>query len=142
MGLPPRPGMEQLREHRERPDAVVVACEAGGDVGVIEMINSLLAERGRCGLPARDSRRPWAAHSRIVAYRGNGRPDCRPPRHGSRPVPVVSGESSRMRCCTSRTCTNVFLDLSRNRSRRYCATRTCGNRLHVAAYRARKAADG
>ncbi|WP_242644309.1 CGNR zinc finger domain-containing protein, partial [Streptomyces laculatispora] len=25
-----------------------------------------------------------------------------------------------------------------NRSRRYCSSRTCGNRLHVAAYRARR----
>jgi predicted RNA-binding Zn ribbon-like protein len=32
----------------------------------------------------------------------------------------------------------VFVDLSRNRSRRYCDSRTCGNRLHVAAYRARQ----
>lgn len=30
------------------------------------------------------------------------------------------------------------MDLSRNRSRRYCDSRTCGNRLHVAAYRARR----
>lgn len=32
----------------------------------------------------------------------------------------------------------AFVDLSRNRSRRYCDSRTCGNRLHVAAYRARR----
>ena len=47
-----------------------------------------------------------------------------------------------MATCASPTCREVFLDLSRNRSRRYCDSRTCGNRLHVAAYRARKAAAG
>ena len=34
-------------------------------------------------------------------------------------------------------CADVVLDLSRNRSRRYCST-TCGNREAVAAYRARQ----
>jgi predicted RNA-binding Zn ribbon-like protein len=54
---------------------------------------------------------------------------------------VVAGQSERMRTCASPTCRNVFLDLSRNRSRRYCDN-SCGNRMHVAAYRARKAASG
>jgi len=55
---------------------------------------------------------------------------------------LVSGDSGRLRSCASPTCRDVFLDESRNRSRRYCDSRTCGNRLHVAAYRARKAAAG
>ena len=37
-----------------------------------------------------------------------------------------------------RTAPGCFVDLSRNRSKRYCDSRTCGNRLHVAAYRARQ----
>ncbi len=55
---------------------------------------------------------------------------------------VVSGESQRVRACASPTCRDVFVDLSRNRSRRYCDSRTCGNRLHVAAYRARRSQAG
>ena len=51
---------------------------------------------------------------------------------------VVAGETTRIRSCESPTCREVFVDFSRNRSRRYCDSRTCGNRLHVAAYRARK----
>ena len=35
---------------------------------------------------------------------------------------------------------DLFVDLSKNRSRRYC-DRGCGNRANVAAYRARKAAE-
>jgi predicted RNA-binding Zn ribbon-like protein len=53
---------------------------------------------------------------------------------------VVAGQSDRLRSCASPTCQDIFLDLSRNSSRRYCDSRTCGNRLHVAAYRARRAA--
>ncbi|MEY9873396.1 hypothetical protein ABH931_002878 [Streptacidiphilus sp. MAP12-33] len=51
---------------------------------------------------------------------------------------IVAGERERLRHCEAPDCVRVFVDLSRNRSRRYCDSRTCGNRLHVAAYRARQ----
>lgn len=51
---------------------------------------------------------------------------------------VVAGEQERLRRCEAPDCRRAFIDLSRNRSRRYCDSRTCGNRLHVAAYRARR----
>lgn len=51
---------------------------------------------------------------------------------------LVSGERDRLRRCGAPGCGRAFVDLSRNRSRRYCDSRTCGNRLHVAAYRARR----
>ncbi|WP_030024209.1 CGNR zinc finger domain-containing protein [Streptomyces monomycini] len=51
---------------------------------------------------------------------------------------VVAGERERLRHCEAPDCRFAFVDLSRNRSRRYCDSRTCGNRLHVAAYRARR----
>ncbi|KPC78922.1 MULTISPECIES: CGNR zinc finger domain-containing protein [Streptomyces] len=51
---------------------------------------------------------------------------------------VVAGEQERLRRCEAPDCRDAFVDLSRNRSRRYCSSRTCGNRLHVAAYRARR----
>ncbi|WP_335975653.1 CGNR zinc finger domain-containing protein [Streptomyces sp. CA2R106] len=51
---------------------------------------------------------------------------------------VLAGERERLRRCEAPSCGRAFVDLSRNRSRRYCDSRTCGNRLHVAAYRARR----
>lgn len=45
--------------------------------------------------------------------------------------------AERLRTCEAPGCEAVFVDLSRNRSRRYCDTGNCGNRMHVAAYRAR-----
>ncbi|MEC4020971.1 CGNR zinc finger domain-containing protein [Streptomyces sp. H27-D2] len=51
---------------------------------------------------------------------------------------LVAGERERLRRCEAPDCRRAFVDLSRNRSRRYCDSRTCGNRLHVAAYRARR----
>jgi predicted RNA-binding Zn ribbon-like protein len=53
---------------------------------------------------------------------------------------LVAGERERLRSCEAPGCDRVLIDLSRNRSRRYCDSRTCGNRLHVAAYRARRRA--
>jgi predicted RNA-binding Zn ribbon-like protein len=48
-------------------------------------------------------------------------------------------ETARLRRCEAPDCDAVFVDLSRNRSRRYCDTGNCGNRQHVAAYRERRA---
>jgi predicted RNA-binding Zn ribbon-like protein len=51
---------------------------------------------------------------------------------------IVAGECERLRVCAAPGCGRVLVDLSRNRSKRYCDSRTCGNRLHVAAYRERR----
>jgi hypothetical protein len=51
---------------------------------------------------------------------------------------VRLGETGRLRQCLAPGCRAVLFDLSKNRSRMYCDTGTCGNRQHVAAYRARK----
>jgi predicted RNA-binding Zn ribbon-like protein len=138
-GNPAGPGdLARLRALRARLDGAAVACESGDEAAAIEMLNALLAETG--------------AIPQIVAHDGRG-----PHIHVSRPaapIPdriaahlamglaelVVAGESQRVRSCASPTCRDVFVDLSRNRSRRYCDSRTCGNRLHVAAYRARRSA--
>ena len=53
---------------------------------------------------------------------------------------VRSGELSRLRICEYPGCDNVVVDLSKNRSRRFCEA-GCGNRAAVSAYRARKAAS-
>ena len=50
---------------------------------------------------------------------------------------IRADEMSRLGICADDTCEGVVLDLSRNRSRRFCST-TCGNRNAVAAYRARQ----
>jgi predicted RNA-binding Zn ribbon-like protein len=54
---------------------------------------------------------------------------------------VRAGELDRLRTCAREGCEDVLVDLTRNRSRRFC-DETCANREHVAAYRARRAAGG
>ena len=53
---------------------------------------------------------------------------------------VRSEELSRLQICEFPGCGNVLVDLSKNRSRRFCDA-GCGNRAAVSAYRARKAAE-
>jgi predicted RNA-binding Zn ribbon-like protein len=50
---------------------------------------------------------------------------------------IRADELGRLRTCDYPGCGNVVVDLSKNRSKRYC-DQVCGNRAAVAAYRARK----
>jgi predicted RNA-binding Zn ribbon-like protein len=50
---------------------------------------------------------------------------------------IRADEMSRLDVCADAECEGLVVDLSRNRSRRFCST-TCGNRAAVAAYRARR----
>ncbi|MDT4917020.1 MAG: hypothetical protein QOH89_1720 [Pseudonocardiales bacterium] len=50
---------------------------------------------------------------------------------------IRTDELDRLRVCAADDCEDVVVDLSKNRSRRFCE-RGCGNRANVAAYRARK----
>jgi predicted RNA-binding Zn ribbon-like protein len=137
VGRPGRPAdLPRAREYRARLDSIVTACEEGDEAAAIAQINNLLSQAG--------------ASPQVAAHDGRG-----PHLHVSRPeFPladrmaahfamglawlVVAGEAGRIRSCESPSCHEVFVDFSRNRSRRYCDSRTCGNRLHVAAYRARR----
>ncbi|KUI16822.1 RNA-binding protein [Mycobacterium sp. GA-1285] len=49
------------------------------------------------------------------------------------------GELRRLKTCAAPDCEAVLVDLSRNRSGKFCDTGNCGNRQHVAAYRERRA---
>ncbi|MFD1720681.1 CGNR zinc finger domain-containing protein [Amnibacterium endophyticum] len=48
-------------------------------------------------------------------------------------------ERERMKTCAADDCGAVLVDFSRNRSKRFCDTGNCGNRMHVRAFRARQA---
>jgi predicted RNA-binding Zn ribbon-like protein len=52
---------------------------------------------------------------------------------------VVEAGVGRFGVCGADGCQDVFVDVSRNRSRRHCST-TCSTREHVAAYRRRQRA--
>ena len=51
------------------------------------------------------------------------------------------GELRRLKICAASDCDAVLVDLSRNRSGKFCDTGNCGNRQHVAAYRERRSKE-
>jgi predicted RNA-binding Zn ribbon-like protein len=53
---------------------------------------------------------------------------------------VRANDLDRLRTCAADDCSDVLVDMSKNRSKRYCDTGNCGNRTNVAAYRARQRA--
>lgn len=54
---------------------------------------------------------------------------------------VRQQELDRTTVCCADDCDDVLVDLSKNRSRRYCST-SCANRINVAAFRARRSGSG
>ncbi len=53
---------------------------------------------------------------------------------------IRTKQLDRLRRCAAADCSSVHVDLSKNRSRRFCST-ACANRTNVAAYRTRHAAQ-
>lgn len=55
---------------------------------------------------------------------------------------IRADEYDRVRVCAADDCAAVYIDYSRNGSKRYCDTGNCGNRMNVNAYRLRQAMRG
>lgn len=53
---------------------------------------------------------------------------------------IRMADLDRLRICAADDCDDVLVDLSRNRSRRFCEA-GCGNRTNVAAFRARQRSE-
>src|SRR5258708_8703185 len=129
----------RLHMLRSRRGAVGVGCQAADEGTAIGDLNALLAETGAVPQIVTHDGRPPHIHvtraaaplaDRIAAHSAMGLAEL-----------VVAGQSGRVRTCASPECDAVFIDLSRNQSRRYCDSRTCGNRVHVASYRSRQSAS-
>jgi predicted RNA-binding Zn ribbon-like protein len=50
---------------------------------------------------------------------------------------LLSERARQLRCCASETCRWLFLDTSKNRTRRWCDMRVCGNRMKAKRFHAR-----
>ncbi|GLX48750.1 hypothetical protein Shyhy01_17000 [Streptomyces hygroscopicus subsp. hygroscopicus] len=53
---------------------------------------------------------------------------------------VITGEAVRLKRCAEHACAWVFWDVSKNRSRRWCSMRVCGNRAKARRHSAKQAA--
>ncbi len=126
----------ELRQMLALRRALRTAWEAPDTRTVVELANRLLREAR--ALPRLSDHDGWDWHlhvteadaplvHRFAAEVGMALADL-----------IRDGELDRLRVCAAENCTAVLVDLTRNRSRIYCDTGNCGNREHVAAYRARR----
>jgi predicted RNA-binding Zn ribbon-like protein len=101
----------------------------------VELVNTWLSEAGAVPQLVKHDALDWHIHAidldaplaeRIIVETAMAMVDV-----------IRADEMSRLDICADATCDGVVLDLSRNRSRRFCST-ACGNRNAVAAYRARR----
>ncbi|SHG26352.1 CGNR zinc finger domain-containing protein [Streptoalloteichus hindustanus] len=51
---------------------------------------------------------------------------------------VITGDATRLKRCAEHSCAWVFWDTSKNRSRRWCSMRVCGNRNKARRFAARR----
>ncbi|MBO8185184.1 CGNR zinc finger domain-containing protein [Streptomyces spirodelae] len=51
---------------------------------------------------------------------------------------VTTGQAARLKRCAEHTCGWVFWDVSKNRSRRWCSMKVCGNRNKSRSYASRR----
>ena len=101
----------------------------------VELVNQMLAEVGAVPRLVRHGTVDWHVHA-IDADRSLA--DRMRVETAMGMIDVIrTDELSRLSVCADPDCDGLVLDLSRNRSRRFCST-TCGNRAAVAAYRARR----
>jgi predicted RNA-binding Zn ribbon-like protein len=127
--------LRDVRRLRGRIRAIFEAANTGNHDQVVEKINALIAGARAVprlvehdGNPLHLHFTPFDAplHDRLGAEMGV-----------ALAIVVRDGGMDRLRVCAAPDCGNVLVDVSRNRSRRYCDTQ-CANRQHVAAYRARR----
>ena len=125
----------KVRDLRER---LRQAFTAGDEHRAVEVLNDLLDEsEARPHLTNHDGEN-WHLHFAsddsslldwLTAYTAMGL------------AIVIADEGfDRLKVCEGERCEDVFVDMSKNRSRRYCSAEVCGNRASVAAYRQRKRA--
>jgi len=127
-----RAELDAVRAVRSRLREVLTAAS---DEAAVDLVNRMLDEAQAVPQLVRHDQLGWHIHAidpgqpldrRIVVETAMAMIDV-----------IRADELSRLSLCADETCEGVVLDLSRNRSRRFCST-TCGNRNAVAAYRARQ----
>ena len=125
--------LEAVREIRERLRAVWSAGDRSEAAG---LVNAILRETATTPYLIKHDALDWHLHMteptaplahRIGAESAMGLLDL-----------IRTDNLGRLKTCAASDCDAVLIALSRNSSKRYCDPGNCGNRAHVAAYRARR----
>ena len=132
----------ELQAVRQRLRQLWELCSPGGEMpidvdGVVEVVNAFLREYDALPQLVRHDGWDWHVHA-VSTERPLADRIC--VEAALAVIDLIRAEElRRMRRCAADDCDAVFIDLSRNRSKRYCDVGNCGNRAHVAAYRSRQA---
>lgn len=124
-----------LTEYAGRLRTVFEAVDEGQIDDACETTNQLLRETHAIPVLTRHDGEPWHLHFHA--------PDTDWARSWAAPmataIAVVLGNPmhDRLGVCTAAACDRVFVDTSRNGTKRFCST-TCQNRVKTAAFRARQ----
>jgi len=125
--------LDQVRRLRER---LRMLWTAGSRDEAAEIVNAILREAEAEPYLSKHDGYDWHLHvtrseaplaHRIGAEAAMGFLDL-----------IREDRLDRLKFCDADDCSDVLVDLSKNKSKRYCDTANCGNRMNVAAYRARK----
>lgn len=126
-----RAEVDEVRALRPRLRALL---EADRDTAV-DLVNTILAGQAAVPQLVRHDHLDWHVHAigvdrplaeRVLVETAMAMIDV-----------VRADEMSRLNTCGASDCEGIVVDLSRNRSRKFCST-TCGNREAQAAHRARQ----
>jgi predicted RNA-binding Zn ribbon-like protein len=105
--------------------------------GVVQLVNEMLQEAG--ALPQLVAHDDWGYHLHATPAQAP-LADRMAVEAAMAVVDVVRLQAlDRLSTCSADDCDDVLVDLTKNRSRRYCST-SCANRVNVAAFRARRGA--
>jgi predicted RNA-binding Zn ribbon-like protein len=122
--------IEQIKVIRERIRELFFA---GAD-DAIAKLNDLLCDVAATPHISNHDDEPWHMH-----FSAPGAPLAHRVGAGAAmglAIVIVEDGYERLGVCSAEECADVFVDTSRNRSRRYC-NHVCSTRMNVAAYRAR-----
>jgi predicted RNA-binding Zn ribbon-like protein len=139
VSAPGRLTARTLAEVRRLQPRLRFVFESDDEKSVAATLNALLAEGPALPQLSNHDDEPWHLH---VAPQGAPLA-ARLAAESAMGLAVVLRDEgiTRFKRCEHDECSDVFVDTSRNRSRRYCNPRGCGNRANVAAYRARRRAE-
>ncbi len=125
---------EDLGALAARLHPVFIAAEAGDVDGVAGLVNALLRDYRAAPQLSRHDDEPWHLHfsSTAAGFATAWGAGC-----ATGLAVVVDGQATgRLGVCRADCCDRVYVDVSRNASRRFCSE-ACLNRTKVAAFRAR-----
>ena len=132
----PKARADDLEAIRDLRASLRAVFEAPDEDSAGRVLNALLKASGAHPVLTNHGDGPWHLH-----YTPAGAPlSARLAAETAMALSVVIAQDGfeRLRTCDSDTCEDVFVDASKNRSRRYCSPEVCGNRASVRAYRLRQ----